>query len=166
MNNADSTAPEVTVSGEGGGVPESLRDRLLAVAGQDDLSWMEKVSLLAGKFHEQEQVECPVKSRFAPGVYLREIFMPAGSFVIGKIHKTEHFNIIQSGRVVLIDDEGSRVLEGPCTFVSKAGVRKVLYIETDCVWSTVHPTDETDLVRLEALLIEPSEVHDLLEVKS
>lgn len=41
-------------------------------------------------------------------------------------------------------------------FVSDAGVRKVLYIEEDMLWSTVHPTEERDLDKLENLLITKS----------
>lgn len=121
-----------------------------------DFSWREKIAHLVQEFGTLPQVECPLQHYFAPGVYIREIFMPAGSIVIGKIHKTEHFNIIQRGAVSLIGEDGSRqVLRGPHTFVSKAGVQKVLYIHEDTVWSTVHLTDERDLDKLEAMLIEP-----------
>lgn len=81
--------------------------------------------------------------------------MPSGSIVIGKIHKTEHFNIIQRGCVSLISENGEReVKRGPTTFVSGVGVQKVLYIHEDTVWSTVHVTDERDLEKLETQLIE------------
>lgn len=120
-----------------------------------DASWREKIATLMRGFGQLPQVECPLNHYFAPGVYIREIFMPSGAIVIGKIHKTEHFNIIQKGSVSLIDEDGSRkVLHGPCTFVSKAGVQKVLYIHEDTVWSTIHLTEERDLDKLETLLIE------------
>ena len=122
------------------------------------LDWKEKIAHLVHEFAKAPQTECPLKHHFAPGVYIREIFMPAGSIVIGKIHKTEHFNIIQRGCVSLIGADGEReVLRGPITFVSKAGVQKVLYIHEDTVWSTVHITDERDLETLEAQLIEPAD---------
>ena len=81
------------------------------------------------------QVECSLKHHFAPGVYVREIFMPAGSVIIGKIHRTEHFNIIQQGAVSLFGDGTCEYLRAPHTFVSKPGVQKVLYIHEDCVSS-------------------------------
>ena len=65
--------------------------------GHAQLSWRDKIAVLVRGMGHMPQVECPLKHYFAPGVYLREIFMPAGSVVIGKIHKTEHFNIIQKG---------------------------------------------------------------------
>lgn len=81
--------------------------------------------------------------------------MPAGLVVIGKIHKTGHLNIIERGSVSIINDDHSKtILRAPLTFVSKAGVQKVLYIHEDTIWKTIHVTVETDLVKLEELLIE------------
>lgn len=125
--------------------------------------WHDKIAVLVREFGKIPQVDCPLKHYFAPGVYIREIFMPAGSIVIGKIHKTEHFNIIQRGLVSLIDENFKREDLGPSTFVSKAGVQKVLYIHEDTIWSTVHLTSERDLEALEAQLIEPHDSYPLLD---
>lgn len=119
-------------------------------------SWKEKVSFLVEKMGAMPQVACPLKHHFAPHVYIREISMPAGSIIIGKIHKTEHFNIIQKGCVTLIGEDGTHTtLKAPLTFISHAGVQKVLYIHEDTIWSTVHITENVDLESLEAELIEP-----------
>lgn len=121
------------------------------------LTQKERVGIVVKELQKLDQVDCPVKHYFAPGVYLREIFMPAGTIVIGKIHKTEHLNIIERGACLIRHDDGAvETLQAPLTFVSKAGVQKVLYIAEDTVWKTVHVTAETDLVKLEELLIEPS----------
>jgi hypothetical protein len=73
---------------------------------------------LEGRLLEESQVDVPLVHRFAPGVYLREVAMrvPVGEkflFVIGHKHKTEHFNIVLSGRVRVaqIDEEG-RIVDG------------------------------------------------------
>lgn len=103
------------------------------------------------------QVEVPLTHRFAPGVYMREVIMPTGALIIGHEHKTEHLNIISRGRaLVMMDGDVSEVV-GPCTLLSKPGVRKVLYIREEMQWATIHPTDETDLDKLAALLIVKSE---------
>lgn len=121
-----------------------------------DGSFREKVARLATHMLQQEQLPAPVTHHFAPGIYLREIFMPAGAVVIGKIHKTEHLNILVKGACYLIHDDFScEELRAPMTFVSKPGVQKVLYILEDMIWMTPHVTGETDLVKLEADLIEP-----------
>lgn len=119
-------------------------------------SFQARVASFGKELSRLRQAECPVVHRFAPGVYLREIQMPADTLVIGKIHKTEHFNILVKGACYIVHDDGSREeLRAPRTFVSKAGVQKVLYIIEDMIWQTVHVTPETDMAKLEAELIEP-----------
>ena len=106
------------------------------------------------------QIDLPVKHHFSVGSYVREIFMPAGSVVIGKEHATRHLNIVISGRCTVWTVDGKHVYDakdGPITFESMAGVKKVLYMHTDVIWMTVHPTDETDQARLENIFIRPEE---------
>lgn len=103
------------------------------------------------------QLEMPLKHSFAPGVYLREIEMPAGAFVLGHRHKTEHFNIILTGKALVAYDGVVREIKAPAYFVSGRDCRKVLFIQEDMRWITVHMTDETDIDKLEELLIEKSQ---------
>lgn len=42
------------------------------------------------------------------------------------------------------------------TFVSKAGVQKVLYVRETMIWQTVHVTESTDLAEIEAQVIDAS----------
>ena len=109
------------------------------------------------------QVDLPVKHHFAPGVYVREIFMPAGSRVIGKVHKTRHLNIVISGKITIWTVHGRMDITGPCTFESMGGVQKVLYMHTDCIYMTVHanPDDETRDDIIEERVIMPSEQAEL-----
>jgi hypothetical protein len=119
-------------------------------------SFKDRVSTLVQALEPLPQTECPVTHRFAPGVYLREISMPADTVVIGRIHKTKHFNILIKGAALIVHDDGRREeLRAPMTFVSGAGVQKVLYIIEDMIWQTVHVTDETDMGKLEEMLVEP-----------
>jgi hypothetical protein len=114
---------------------------------------------------KEEQIELPVYHDFTPGLYLRRIFMAAGTFVIGKTHKTEHFNIVLMGAAnVMIDGEIHRI-EAPAVFKSGAGVKKVLYILEDMVWMTTHPTEETDIKKLEELFVYSDEEEKILVEK-
>lgn len=54
------------------------------------------------------QCEPPVIHHFAPGVYMREIRMPRGSLIIGKIHRHAHFNLIPSGDLSVLTESGPR----------------------------------------------------------
>lgn len=99
------------------------------------------------------QVECELTHRFAPGVYYREVVMPKGSFIIGHCHRTAHFNVVTEGAARVMMDGVVEEIKAPAVFRSEPGVRKVLYIREDCRWATIHPTEETDLVKLEEELI-------------
>jgi hypothetical protein len=124
----------------------------------DRLPFRDQIAIITDHLSQYPQTDCPVVHRFAPGVYLREVHMPADTIVIGKIHKTEHFNILVKGACLIVHDDGRREeLRAPMAFVSKAGVQKVLYITEDMIWMTVHVTAETDMARLESELIDPYE---------
>lgn len=112
-----------------------------------------KVDALERKMAELPQQECPVKHHFTPGLYAREIFMPAGTVVTSKIHKTEHPFVVSKGKVLVHDNETANEITAPYFGVTKAGTRRVLYVVEDCVWITFHPTSETDVAKIEQQII-------------
>lgn len=119
---------------------------------------LNKIFAMQDLIGQAPAVPMPVQDHFAPHIYVREIFMPAGTFVVGKMHKTEHFNIITQGIVRLIhDDDSITEVSAGDVFTSKLGVKKVLYIVEDTRWLTVHPTDSVDPKILEYELIIPEE---------
>ena len=98
--------------------------------------------------HEMDD-HLPLKHTFAPGVYVREIFIPKGILVVGKIHKHAHPNFLMSGDVSVLTEEGPVRMQGPKSMISPAGTKRVVYAHEDTVWITVHLTGETDLERIE-----------------
>ena len=97
---------------------------------------------------------CPVQHHFAPGAYGREMTLPAGLVVVGKIHKHAHINVISKGRVqVFTEQDGVLELAAPCTFVSSPGTKRVVHVMEETVWTTVHVTDKTDLAEIEREVI-------------
>lgn len=107
------------------------------------------------------QVDCPVVHHFGPGIYVREVLMPAGTLVVGHAHKASHLNVFLSGSLILLDDAGhARALKAPFMFTSPPG-RKVAWTVTDCVWQNVVATDETDVDALDALMFDKSNVFTL-----
>ena len=109
-----------------------------------------------------EESNCPVTHRFTKGCYLREIFMPKDTLIIGKIHATQHFNVILKGDVTVYTAEGKERIKAPHTFISEAGVQKVVYMHEDCIWQTLHVTDSIDLEEIEKEVIVDS--YDKLEI--
>lgn len=114
------------------------------------------ISCASKQMAQGEQVACPLVHHFSPGIYGREIFMPAGTFVIGHKHKTQHLNIVLSGKAAVLMDGEVHYVEAPAILESKPGVQKVLLIEEDMRWMTIHanPSDSRDLVQLEEDTIE------------
>lgn len=115
----------------------------------------------AGDYDEQE---CPVTHRFSKGCYLREIFMPKGTLIVGKIHATEHFNVILTGKCTVATAEWVKTFEAPHTFISGEGVQKVVLVHEDCQWQTLHVTDKTDVDEIEKDVIVES--YDQLKIDS
>jgi hypothetical protein len=102
------------------------------------------------------QAEFPVQHEFTPGLYRRTIFMPAGSFLISKIHKTRHPFVVTKGRAKVYSDEtGTVEIAAPHHGITEPGTRRLLYILEDMEWATYHATPETDLAAIEALIIQP-----------
>jgi hypothetical protein len=106
---------------------------------------------------ELPPVDCPLQHVFAPGVYARTIFIPAGTVVVGKIHKHQHLNILSQGCVsVMTEGGGAEQFQGPLTMVSPAGCKRAVYAHTDVTWTTVHLVQSTDLAEIEAEVIAPT----------
>jgi hypothetical protein len=113
---------------------------------------LEEVILSAPEAH----VTLEPKNHFADGIYLRELFIPAGVIVTGKIHRTRHMTIIASGTVRITTDSGIQEITGPAVFVSEPGIKKAAYAITDTVVMNPHPTESTDLIEIENKFIAPS----------
>jgi len=104
------------------------------------------------------QATCNVRHIFAPGLYVRELSMPAGTVAIGHRQKQQHLNVLLAGRVNVINPDGTTSeLRAPLTFVGEPG-RKVGYVLEDVVWMNIYPTTETDVGKLEETYLEKSEV--------
>jgi hypothetical protein len=120
------------------------------VAGKD-------IRQLESSFLAMQQVDAPVVHTFGPGIYIREVSIPAGTIAIGHRQKHEHMNIMLKGRVTVVNEDGSLAeLVAPMAFVGKPG-RKIGYIHEDMVWQNIYATTETDVEKLEAMFLEKSD---------
>jgi len=115
------------------------------------------VQRLEAAFLDMPQADCPITHRFAPGIYIREVRMPAGSYVIGHHHKTDHLNIMMSGHLTILNNDGTKTeMHAPQTFIAPAG-RKIAYIHEDVIWQNVFATDERDVETLDEMFLDKSE---------
>lgn len=112
----------------------------------------EKIFQLESLLLKLPQAEMPLTHRFAEGLYSREIFIPKGTLLTGRIHKVEHLCIINKGDVSVLTEDGVKRFLAPSVFVSRAGIKRVIYAHEDTTWMTVHACTEKDVEKIEDLL--------------
>lgn len=119
------------------------------------------------KFDDSEiitkELDESINHYFAKGLYVRELFIPKGTLFTGKIHKTEHINIIPKGDITVWTESGMQRLNGPHIFVSQPGTKRVGLAHEDTIWVNIHHTFETDLSKIELDLIQDEKLY--LELK-
>lgn len=123
----------------------------------------EKTLWLQRELAKLPQVAMPTFHHFANGMYARELHIPAGTMVVGKIHKQEHFFILASGEMSITTDMGSTRIQGPMVCAGTPGTKRAVHTHTDCVVINVHKTDLTDIDAIEKEVIEPEEDQPLLD---
>ena len=104
-------------------------------------------------------LDMPLTHRFTDGIYIREIFNPAGALITTKIHKVEHPFVLLRGNISTFVPEDSGHIEhlrAPYVGITKAGTRRVILVHEDAVFITFHPnpTNTRDLAELEDQLID------------
>lgn len=115
-----------------------------------------KIEQVESHLLDLPQVECPVVHHFGPGIYIREVTLPAGTLAIGHAQRFDHLNIMLTGAVAMVGDDGqTKVLRAPMIFVGKPG-RKLGYVLETCIWQNVYATDERDIDKLEAMFLDKS----------
>ena len=94
-----------------------------------------------------------VRHHFAPGLYMRELHIPAGLITTGKIHKYACLNILAKGRRSTLVDGHIEMVEAPHIHLSPPGIKRVSLTHEDSVWITVHATHLTDIDEIERALV-------------
>ena len=89
-------------------------------------------------------VDGGLEHQFINGLYVRMVRLPAGMTFTTKIHKKKHPFFLMSGRCRVITDKGFEIMEGPMMGVTEPGTKRLMYIEEEVVWYTVHRTDKTN----------------------
>lgn len=101
----------------------------------------------------------PVDDKYGCCTYARQMFIPKGTLIIGKIHRHQHLNFILQGKVSVATEFGKKYFEAPCTFISEVGLKRAVVAEEDTIWTTVHLTQhygEEHLDKIEDEVIAPT----------
>ena len=115
----------------------------------------EQVERLQEQMAVMPQAELVTEHQFSPGMYMRKLYRPAGTLIVGKVHKEPHFFLCAKGEIIAWTENGMKRLQAGDVVESKAGTKRVTLAVTDAIGITIHRTDKTDLDEIEAELIEP-----------
>lgn len=95
---------------------------------------------------------------FTPGLYLRALVIPQGSYLTSKVHKIEHPFILAEGKMTIFtEDGGEQILTAPYIDITKAGTRRFARAEENSLWITCHASDKTTEADVENEVIEERE---------
>lgn len=84
-------------------------------------------------------VNCPLDHVFTPGLYSREVTMPADTIIVSEKHLTEHqFCVLEGVVSVWTKENGWIVYQAGDKDVTKAGTQRVLITTLQTVWVTFH----------------------------
>ena len=119
----------------------------------------EQIERLQEEISKLPQVQSMVTEHFfSDGMYCRRVFRKAGTFIVGKVHKKDHFFMCAKGQIIAWSEKGMVTLKEGDLICSKAGTKRVTLAVTDAVGITFHVTDKTDLDEIEKELIEPDDL--------
>jgi hypothetical protein len=130
---------------------------------------LDVIDSIEDKIAALDPVEMPVKHVFIRdqggnvSMYVRSIFMPAGTVLTSRIHKTEHPYVVLCGSArVWTPDTGWRTINGPCSGITKKGTKRLIEIIEDTIWITFHPTrlEKVEDIAKEILFDRPSELDE------
>jgi len=123
----------------------------------DETPTREQIDRLQNAMSAMPQAELVTEHQFSPGMYMRKLYRPAGTLIVGKVHKHPHFFLCAKGEIIAWSENGMKKLQAGDVIESKPGTKRVTLAVTDAIGITIHRTDKTDLDEIEAELIEPDE---------
>jgi hypothetical protein len=133
-----------------------MQSEIIDTSEQKSVFCSEQIESLEQAMLQLPQAECPVMHYFGPGIYVREVALPAGTIAIGHSQRFEQLNVVLTGKVAMINEVGDiKEIVAPFIFVGPPG-RKVGFVVEDTVWLNVYATEERDIDKLEAHFLDKS----------
>ena len=114
-----------------------------------------RIAVLQKHMLAMPQTELETFHYFADGMYARVVPRLAGTLIVGKVHRREHFYIVTKGSVQVVTDEGTRVYSAGDVVVSRPGTKRAVLALEDSICMTVHRTNKHNLDKIEKELIVP-----------
>jgi len=125
---------------------------------QNHVPTLQEIERLQHEMIKMPQAELETEHYFSGGMYCRKLIRPAGTLIVGKVHKKNHFFMCAKGQIIAWSEKGMVTLNAGDVLCSKAGTKRVTLAVTDAIGITFHKTSKTNLDKIEKELIEPDEL--------
>jgi hypothetical protein len=86
---------------------------------------------------------------FVDGLYIRSVRVPAGTLITTEIHKHNHPMFLLEGKATIFSEDGIQEIEAPFHTITKAGTKRVVYMNTETLCACVYRTDKTTVAEVE-----------------
>lgn len=125
-----------------------------------DVSFFEKLMKMGIQDGELDDIEdecdlthyfTPINQKYGCGVYARELRMPRGSLIVGKLHAQDHLAFLLEGEVTIISENFKETVKAPHTFVSPVGAKRAFFVHEEALLTTIHLTSEPSADALEVI---------------
>ena len=91
---------------------------------------------------------------FSDGLYAKQMNIPKGYAAISHKHTYSHLSILSSGKVIVKTDDFEKEFTAPACIEIKAGINHMITALEDAAWFCIHATDETDVSKVDKILIQ------------
>jgi quercetin dioxygenase-like cupin family protein len=123
--------------------------QLTAITEQKEQKVSELHKLMEGTF----EIDLGVVHNFSDGLYAKQMFIPKGYTVGQHEHKFSHLSILAKGKVIVKTDDFEKEYTAPSCLEIKQGINHAIEALEDSVWFCIHATDETNIDKIDKVLI-------------
>lgn len=137
--------------------PEIIKNIGLDVSCMTNRQKIEVVEWVLGR-GDNIADKLPVRNFIYAGMYARELTIPAGVALTGKIHLEDHLCFVTKGDLSIMTDDGTARVQNGHIFEARAGLKKLGFAHEETVFVTVHATKLTNIDDLEAALMSDGDI--------
>jgi quercetin dioxygenase-like cupin family protein len=114
---------------------------------------MNMISDLHKKMEGTFDIDLGIVHNFSDGLYAKQMYVPKGYVVGQHAHEFSHLSILAKGKVIVRTDDGIAEYTAPACLEIKEGIHHAIEALEDTVWFCIHATNETDVNKIDEVLI-------------
>lgn len=94
-----------------------------------------------------------ISHHFSDGLYAKQMELKSGYKAVSHSHKYAHLSVLAQGKVVVNANSALTEYNAPACINIEANIQHEITALEDVVWYCIHATDETDVNKIDKVLI-------------